>query len=254
MTLMPGDFTEAGLSLTGAPRGVHPVEIEVRYRTSGRDEVLRLVESIRLSPGLEQVDEFRQLGGPRADMLFVIDGSASMRDLVRFEQNLMAMASYLEASGIDINAAVTNTDLSFGGALLSAPGVSTVVSSEDPDFADRLVRNLEFAQQSTRSQLEQPLDATSLALEAWRRQGSLRSNASLSIIVLTDEDDQSPGAYEVLNRLFRIRGFRNSNLLTFFAVAGLGASDCPGPATAEPATRLRFVAERNGRRRVLALL
>lgn len=246
-TLPPGDIRFLELFLNGAAPRVHPVEIEVLYRSGGEERVLRLLRSVDLAFERLEVDEFRQLPALLSDILFVVDGTASMDDLVSVDENLEALATFLQESGVDIQVAVTNADLDEGGRLFATPETSAVLSSSHPDFVQDLVRNTRIARQSTRSQLERPVDAATLALEAWRRMGTLRKEAFLSVIALSDEDDSSPGDAEALNRLFRIKGFRNSNRFGFYSVAGPQSGDhCAGSATALPAPRLRFVSGRTG--------
>jgi hypothetical protein len=81
---------------------------------------------------------------------------------------------------------------------------------------------------------EQGLQAAYLALSNplifGHNAGFIRPDAVLSVIIVSDEQDYSPGAVDFfVNFFLSIKGFRNTNQFSLSAIVGDAPSGCNGP-------------------------
>lgn len=132
----------------------------------------------------EQIDAFEQGGESKSDILFVIDNSCSMSN----EQNNLATNSALFVdellmSGVDFQIAVVTTDNpSIRGGIItnSTPDVYSELS--DAIVAGTVGSAIEMGQEMAKNALEGDLHPSS---------GFQRTDAFLSVIIVSDEDDFS---------------------------------------------------------------
>lgn len=186
--------------------------------------------------GSRQTDRFTQADKPKVDQLFVIDNSGSMTDkqgqLAASAHSFLAQAL---ADHLDFHIAVTTTGLipasggwtmCPGGAQGGENGRFFPVDGSSPRILDPGTPNLESAfatnmQVGTCHWLEQGLGGAKAALSQPLvdevddpttpqpndgNAGFLRPDARLSIVVVSDSDDQSPG--EVADYLNFFRGLK----------------------------------------------
>jgi hypothetical protein len=217
-----------------------------------------------------QVDSFEQTDRPKADVLWVIDNSGSMADeQIALANNLRAFLSLARAQRIDYQVGVTTTGLSFpcgnpGGAGGAEDGRLFPVDNSRPRIIRPTTANLDAVwaanvQVGTCQGEEQGLEAAYRALhppvidscddprhpeQDDGNCGFLRPEAHLSIIEVTDEPDQSPGAVNYYYTAFlALKGARNTFLFNFNAIAGDPGSGCSGPTgPAEAGDRLADLA------------
>lgn len=132
----------------------------------------------------EQIDVYEQGGESKSDILFVIDNSCSMSN----EQNNLATNSALFVdellmSGVDFQIAVVTTDNpSIRGGIItnSTPDVYSELS--DAIVAGTVGSAIEEGQEMAKKALEGDLHPSS---------GFQRTDAFLSVIIVSDEDDFS---------------------------------------------------------------
>ena len=132
----------------------------------------------------EQIDVFEQTVETKSDILFVIDNSCSMSN----EQNNLATNSALFVdellmSGVDFQIAVVTTDNpSIRGGIItnSTPDVYSELS--DAIVAGTVGSAIEMGQEMAKKALEGDLRPSS---------GFQRTDAFLSVIIVSDEDDFS---------------------------------------------------------------
>lgn len=137
----------------------------------------------------------------KVDVLFVVDNSGSMYD----DQQLLAdnfdsFIAAAETTDIDFHLGVTSTDVLSDGALKGAlRGPPTVLDENTGDlagtFADHVTLGvygtaLELGLEAMRLCLSEPLASTS-------NLGFHRTDAALSVVVVSDEDDSGPLASQV---------------------------------------------------------
>lgn len=185
------------------------------------------------------------LAGGEADLLFFGDTSGSMQpELETLGEEAESLVSALETYDIDWQLlAVTGPD---------GCGNNGVISRDDPDFASR------FAAGLTLPPGEDDVDEWGLynALEAIRmsepgrcNEGFLRTGATLQVVFISDEDDNSPGwdsgdADYWRDYTDEIRWHHPSDQpVIFSAIAGPDPGGCSG---AEPGVGYWQAAEGSG--------
>ncbi|MGM0575639.1 MAG: choice-of-anchor D domain-containing protein [Myxococcota bacterium] len=159
------------------------------------------------------------------DVLFVVDDSGSMHA----EQANLAdnFASFIEAAqewGTDYRIGVTTTDMGANGALKGEPELVTPMN--EGDFLDNVLVG------TSGSGKEEGLAAAEASLTGDFHK-YLREDASLVVIFVSDEDDQSPEpALTYLDFLVSLKG-GNADMVTAYAIVGEpgGCSTQSGSAT-----------------------
>lgn len=202
----------------------------------------------------------------RADFLFVIDDSGSMRkhqqQLTRTFPSFIAGIRQTIDLGVDIHVGVVTTNRYPGnddrcrelGALVTrttGTAAGTVVCGPFAEggayisSADDLTKSFECVAKvgANGSQIEQPLAAALGALDpdspaARCNAGFLRADALLTIVMVSDENDQSPGDVgDYVDAFAEIKGSRDA-----FTVVSLAAPEECGDGRCSP-DRLRAAAE-----------
>jgi hypothetical protein len=137
-----------------------------------------------------------------ADVLFVVDDSASMaEEQGRLAENFLAFVDAIGAQDADWHLGVVTTDLEAADAGVLRSGVL------DPDVPDvETVAAAALTVGTGGSRVEEGFAVATLALDG-RNTGFLREEARLNIVFVSDEDDQSPGtADEFLDGLAAVAG------------------------------------------------
>ncbi len=222
-------------------------------------------------------DSFHQVPGNKADVLFVVDGSGSMIEHVEaLAADADALVQAFQAHGTDFHLGVVGIsgvdDCATAGDLIGDPPYLTAASS--PSLYDVVAGSVDDPCANSGS--EQGLAAASLALSPAKtaetssqctfgfecgpglvcvdglcggpNRGFLRADAALHVLVISDEDDQSPGTVESYGNGFRaIKGPANPDLFRFHAIVGKpNQTNCPDGSYAEPGLRYREVAAQTG--------
>jgi hypothetical protein len=145
----------------------------------------------------------RMRAGPKMDLLFVIDNSGSMsQTLQSLVANLPAFIQRLEGSVVDFRIGVTTTDAYLGHYYLNGDhffklrdgsgSIHTgvfIVTPETPDLAAVLAKNLN--QGVAGSGDERAFSSFKDVLQFSENSEFRRSDAALSVVVISDEDDFS---------------------------------------------------------------
>jgi hypothetical protein len=208
-----------------------------------------------------QVDEFEQLGKPKVDILFVIDFSGSMgEEQASLGSNFQAFVQFANAQGIDYQLGVTTTDTNdeagrlmhsngstaFGGPVANKIVTPQTVPSPEQVFATNVQgRPLSGGSAADEAGFEAAYLALSNPVINGHNAGFLRQDAVLSIIFVSDEEEQSPNAADFyINFFLSIKGFRNTNLFSASAIVGDTPSGCSGPG-GSASDGLRYVEAAN---------
>ena len=208
----------------------------LRIHNNGRDE---LPAEIRLNGTATTdgpvTDTFRQLEGPKVDILWVIDNSCSMYDeQARLVDNLTQFVAYADSLNADYQMGVIVTDSRSpeAGKLQFCYPHPRIVKSDYPR-RDEAFRCL-FEVGVTGSYIEAGLGAAMKALQRAQRTdddpirnpniGFLRDDASLAVVTMSDEDDQSLESDDLLVDFFRT--VNGNNRTTVHAIAGPVAETC----------------------------
>ena len=198
-------------------------------------------------------DRFTQLPAPTVDVLFVVDNSGSMaEEQANLGANFGAFLTYAESTGVDYQIAVTTTDVDVLGARghFSRQGGSSIITPRTPDAARVFLGNTNVGTNGSSS--EQGLEAAFLALSepliSTSNRSFVRPDASLAVIVVSDEEDQSsrtPAFYESF--FWNIKGLHNRSQFSFSAIVVPSANDplC-GSFGPSPGARYIEVAQATG--------
>lgn len=141
--------------------------------------------------GVDRLDVFTQ-GADHvpSDVLFVVDDSSSMaEEQARLAGGFDAFVAALPENRADYQLGVVTTsveDPAEAGLL-----VGGTLPAALPDIVERFRAAVQVGTRGNRD--EQGLEAARLAVTPDRNPGFLRPQARLQIVVLSDEDDQSPG-------------------------------------------------------------
>jgi len=214
----------------------------------------------------EHTDTFTQTTGQDVDVLFVIDNSGSMSE----EQNNLAanFQSFISGAATwqnDYHIGVTTTDLETENGRLVAAGSNKrfVTTATQGQFAANAQvgtngsgdeKGLACAQAALSlphtAGSGDPANLTSCGADTdctapercWdgycggRNRGFIRENAALEVVIVSDEEDSSPGDLNFYINFFKsIKGFYNENLFHLHAIVGdvpNGCSSSAGDATA----------------------
>jgi len=173
-----------------------------------------------------QVDSIQQVGVPEVDVLFVVDNSCSMADdQEELAANFPRFMEYFLGSGLDYHIGVVSTDMydpGHSGRLRDVGGERYVdVDTRDPVdlFASMATMG------SSGSADEQGRAAAFSALDEHRHQynaGFLRKNATMHLIVVSDEKDHSPDATISLSEFIGYLGDLKPDpeMVTFSSIVG----------------------------------
>lgn len=190
-----------------------------------------------------QVDVFQQEIRRKVDILLVVDNSCSMID----EQQKLAanfdnfIAQFLEAD-VDYQIGVVTTDMENPEQAGRLQGDTKIISSTMPvdDARELFQENVKVC--ATGSGFEMGLAAAAAAfaepsaLEV--NAGFLRDDAALSVVFVSDEEDDSPQRVDhYLDRIKGLKGaagFRDDGLINLSAVVGDPPAGCEQPAPVVP--------------------
>ena len=206
----------------------------------------------------KQTDNFWQMDKPRVDVLFVVDNSGSMgNDQNNLKAAFKEFIQKAESSTtkIDYQIGVISTEGNRGpfaekpGQLVSKSGAPHIIKPG----SQAVTQFQSNAGLGTRgSATEQGLLAAKMALtkplkDKAPNKGFLRNDPTkptkLSIIVVSDEEDSSPGPVDLYVNTFRtIKGFRNTSMLSFMAI--VTDNQCSGSGAGTKGNRYIDTAKR----------
>ncbi|GMV43488.1 MAG: hypothetical protein AMXMBFR64_52040 [Myxococcales bacterium] len=201
----------------------------------------------------EWTDVFTQLSGKQVDVLFVVDNSGSMGDEQKnLSDNFGSFIQEAKTWNTDFHLGVITTDAQgkdHAGKLQGNPRIIT------PATADTFKQTVKVGTNGNGT--EQGLEAAHLALSlplaytsnkscgadadctapstcvqglcgGWNG-GFLRSDATLEVVFVSDEEDQSPAPLTFyIDFLKSIKGFANESLMHAHAIVGPEPKGCGG--------------------------
>jgi len=217
----------------------------------------------------EQTDLFIQLTGQDVDVLFVVDDSGSMgEEQSNLASNFSQFINEASTWQNNYNVAVTTTDIdSNGGRMLGSPRIVTPATWQS--FSGNVQvgtngsgteRGLNAAQMAltlpniANSSVACATDGDCTAPDACYdgfcggpNRGFLREDATLEIVFVSDEEDQSPADLSFYINFFKnIKGFYNGNLLHCHAIVGPPGGCSSSSGDASPGMRYIDVANATG--------
>lgn len=194
---------------------------------------------------IDVVDKFVQATEPRVDILFMVDNSGSMsEEQTNLQNNFRAFAQFAQSLHVSYQIGVVTTDT---GKLQGNP---KIIRSTDADPVGEFGRNTRVGTNGDGVErgLEMAYQALSEPFVSADNAGFLRPDASLEIIALSDENDQSSGSIDFYTTYYlSIKGARNTNLFRFSAIVGDVPNGCQSAnGAAETGSRYKDVVDRTG--------
>lgn len=256
-TLAPGASTQFEVGFTAAAEAAYAGAVEISATFNGQP--VTYVVSLEGRGAVDAVsrDRFEQLPEAKVDILFVIDDSCSMyEEQTSLSANFDAFIRFADAQNIDYQLGVTTTDVDSSGPQgrlvpLTGNAQDRIVTPYTQPAPETVFgRNVNVG--TNGSAFEQGLEAAYKALSSpnvfGHNNGLLRADAVLSIIFVSDEQDQSPNNVDFyINFFLSIKGFRNTNLFTASAIVGDSPGGCNGSGgNADDGIRYIQVAQRTG--------
>lgn len=190
------------------------------------------VESVRTFELFEQPGEVVS-----ADVIFVIDNSASMaEEQLRLGENFQAFVGVLAETSADFQVGVVTTDTTGQAAgLLTGP----VLTSDTPDLEAAFAAAVTVGTDGARD--EQGLWAAAMAVDG-RNPGLVRAESRLNVVFVSDEDDHSPAAVD--SYLLTLEDRAGAGGFAAHALVGSLPSGCvSGTSAADPGGRYLQAAE-----------
>ncbi len=217
----------------------------------------------------DQTDTFHQAQNPMIDILFVIDDSCSMGDdqnnLANNFSHFIQLAKKLK---VDFHIGITTTTTDgmgnpFGGSKRTPGelvGNPPYLTSQTPNLEQRFKQYVRVG--TGGSATERGLEAARLALSpplitTGKNKGFLRKQASLAIIIVSDEPDQSQQPVQYYINFFRnIKGVRNVDMLRVSVVIGYDEvtkqNQCPSGGRPRATSKGRYQAVAKATRGIIA--
>jgi hypothetical protein len=179
--------------------------------------------------------------GPAADVLFVVDDSASMsEEQALLGANFAAFVDVLAGTEGDWRIGVVTTDTSGAdaGRLRGA-----ILTPDTPDLVAAFEAAVTVGTSGSRD--EQGLWAAALATEPGRNPDFVRADARLDVVFVSDEDDHS--AQTVPTYLGILESYAGAGGVEAHALVGSLPAGCvSGTSAADPGTRYLEAASESG--------
>lgn len=190
-------------------------------------------------------DVYKQPTQPKMDILFVIDSSASMvTEQNRLGGNAQAFLDGLKRRNIDYQVMVTTMDVTTTPAKAGC-GVGTIpiVTPNTSNPAQEFASNARVGANGSAS--EQGLEAMYKALSSYAaascNKGFHRQDASLSIVLLSDEKDSSPAHESAYIQFLRhLKGPRSEYPVRATVITGPPPTGCTSTQTGQVQAAPRY--------------
>jgi hypothetical protein len=281
--LQPGDSLTFSVKFHATHNGPDAAAVNVFEHGRADPYVVALYGEGSTDPVNE--DDFMQVEVPTVDILFVVDNSGSMASKqAELTRNFTSFITFAEQQAIDYHIGVVTTDVDAQALDCRSSGAQRVPGLDQGQcgyFADGrwddnpadptwriitpmtqpspIVAFTAIATQGTNgSGAEKGFEGAYEALSSPKITGwnanFLRPDAYLSLIFISDADDQSPDSEDFYLNFFRsIKGFRNVAQFSVAAIVEpLGTtpdqmtSSCPDGSGEQPGYRYMDVAARTG--------
>ncbi|MCB9647795.1 MAG: hypothetical protein H6730_14485 [Deltaproteobacteria bacterium] len=192
----------------------------------------------------EVTDRFAATPRPKVDLLLVIDDAPSMQ---QEQEGLQANLRDLLAlhAQLDGHVGVITPSLHEGGRLRALPSGARFVRTSDPGYTEEALQLADVGSAGTGDRLGLWALREALTTHAdGDNAGFLRADAALSVLLVSDADDLSPGTVDAyVDALRAIKGASAPNMLDVGVVASWGPAGCSGVGgDARPTPRYKALA------------
>jgi hypothetical protein len=174
-----------------------------------------------------QKDAFKQLKKPKIDILFDIDDSCSMGNGQKtLANNATQFINWAAQLQVDYQIGFITTDTGKKGCLR---GTTKIITPNTPNLINVFKQNAVAG--TSGSGYERGLETSYMALSnpsvTGCNNGFYRKDASLNIVYVSDEPDNSPNPVNFyINFLRNLKGFRNPDKIRVSAIGSRTASQC----------------------------
>jgi hypothetical protein len=193
MTIAAGDARRVRVTFTAPDVATYAAQLDVA--SNDPDTPNAVVPLAGEGAELVQAEDlFEQVAVQKADVLFVIDNSPSMgEEVYDLASRMDVFIDGFVRLGLDFVIGVTTTDFSQDGPGYKGQIVGPLITSSDLDPVGAFVSQtfLGFRGSSTERGFDAAYKALSAPLIQQENAGLLRPDATLSVVVVSDEDDGS---------------------------------------------------------------
>lgn len=232
MTIQPGGF--ATVDLRFFPTRLNPAQhhglLLIENTVTGAGSPLTVPMTGEGTANAGQTDVFQQLSDNKVDILWVVDNSGSMSE----EQNALAtnfnsFVQFANTLSADYQIGIVTTDVMAMNQAGRLVGSTKIITPSTPNASQVFSNNASVGTNGSGD--EQGLLAAKLALSPPVRDaenaGFLRDDARLAIIMVSDEEDASPGPTDLYKDFFRnVKDWANPQLVSVSAIAGDVPNGC----------------------------
>ncbi|MFC1609394.1 VWA domain-containing protein [Myxococcota bacterium] len=186
-------FARAFLDFSLVPELTKAPELDEKVRDHVRENAQKAFDT------LDREEACHNVPGPNpepaVDILFVIDDSGSMQEEQdNLARNFASFFSNLSGSSLDFHVGVVTTDVDYESKAGRLSGSVRVLRDDTADLQSHFKTNVAVGKDG--STTEKGLEALRLALTSPNLEGHnagfLRETARLAVIIVSDENDQSP--------------------------------------------------------------
>lgn len=184
---------------------------------------------------------------PPVDVLWVVDNSGSMeQEQTKLGQNFNSFIQYFTALELDFQLAVTTTDTVDANHSGRFQGAPTILTPTTPNLDQAFLQSVAVGINGSGD--EKGLEGARLALTepnlSGPNAGFLRENAILAVIIVSDEEDQSPLTTDQYIDFFKGLKGGDLNKINLSVIVGDVPSGCQSPdADADAGARYHAVAD-----------
>lgn len=235
--LAPGESTELFVRYCASSESSASGVLEIES-TDDNEEYFTVSLGAQGTTDSEGFDTYQQPQRPTVDVLWVIDDSGSMGDeqddLANNFNSFISTAVSLDTD-YHIGVVATDVESEWAGKLYHCNDSNRFIRDSQPAGQQEAqfrcwVKTADFDRPHSDGQ-EAPLQAARMALDYPNvddyNAGFLRDEATLYVILVTDEPDQSNGPYELYVDFFQnLKGVGNPDLLNISAISGPPPDGC----------------------------
>ncbi|MEM6731502.1 MAG: choice-of-anchor D domain-containing protein, partial [Myxococcota bacterium] len=239
--LGPGESTELFVRYCAGNANAASGVLEIQS-SDDNEEFFTVALAAQGTTSSDGFDTYTQPERPTVDVLWVVDDSASMGDEQDdLANNFDSFISTAISLDTDYHLGVISTEVEseFAGQLYHCNDANRFIKESQPTSQQEAqfrcwVKTSDYDRPNSDTK-EAPLQAARLALDfpnvEQYNDGFLREEATLFVILVTDEEDQSDGTPDLYVDFFRnLKGVGNADLLNISAISGPPPDGC-GSAT-----------------------
>ena len=187
-------------------------------------------------------DMFQMPTDVKVDVLWVVDNSGSMyEEQEALATNFSGFIGWADALGVDYHVGVVSTDMDDADHSGKLQGTYRYIDPTTPNPEDVFADNVRLGTMGSGWELGLAASHAALSppLDNGYNAGFLRDDAKLTVIYVSDEDDQSPGEVEFYVQYFlNLKG--TAEWVTLSAICGDLPDGCSDPTMGDASPGVRY--------------